>query len=321
MPRIAILLFFVSSLLVCTASYANQLRTQFRTIDAPSLEASILDTTTEQSLYVYLPPSYFSSDKRYPVVYYLHGFQGGPFEALAIAGNRLDKYTTDNQIKEMIIVGVNGANQFGGSFYTNSPVTGNWEDFVTSDVLNYVDNNFRTLASADNRGIVGFSMGGFAAINIAFRHPDKFKHIFSLSPGLFDTNGLEKAVNQWMKQDWAPILDGYAAAFAPNPEGVGDRFWYDWDPTNKSVVQMWESGFGNVAEKVDAYIQKKERLSSIYVEYGSDDTYQWIPEGSKHLVNTLRAKGIDVEVHDHGSGHVLTYLQGEHIIHFFGNAF
>ncbi|WP_337992899.1 alpha/beta hydrolase [Enterovibrio gelatinilyticus] len=272
-------------------------------------------------MYIYLPSSYFTSDKKYPVVYYLHGFQAGPFEARSISGRTLDRYSEQNNIQEMIIVGINGANQFGGSFYTNSPVTGNWEDFVTSDVVSYLDNNYRTLPVPEKRGIVGFSMGGFAAINIAFRHPDKFKHVFTLSPGLFDENGLEKAIKQWNELEWGPVLDAYGAAFAPNPQALDDNLWHEWDPTNPSVVEMWESGYGNVESKVDAYLKQEEKLSSIYVEYGSEDQFTWIPEGSQFLVETLRAKGIEVGEHDHGSGHVVTFVQAEHIIDFFGNAF
>ncbi|EGU34358.1 putative esterase [Vibrio sp. N418] len=317
MRKSVTLLFILFSILASSVSYAKPSRTQYLNIPAPALEASKLNTATEQSIYVYLPPSYFVSDKKYPVVYYLHGFQAGPFEARAISGNTLDNYSAENQIQEMIIVGVTGSN----SFYTNSPITGNWEDFVTTDVLNYVDNNFRTLAAASNRGIVGFSMGGFAAINIAFRHPDKFKHVFSLSPGLFAPTGLAKAVNQWQQQGWTPVLDAYAAAFAPNPNSKDGKLWHEWDASDPAVVKMWQSGYGDIDQKIEAYLLKPDKLTSIYVEYGSEDSFQWIPEGSRYLVQALSSKGVNVGEYDHGSGHVITYLQAEHIIDFFGHAF
>ena len=81
----------------------------------------------------------------------------------------------------------------GGSFYVNSPVTGNWEDFITQDVVGYVDSHFRTLAQAESRGITGHSMGGFGALNIAMHRPDVFSAVYSMSPGLFDENGLQES--------------------------------------------------------------------------------------------------------------------------------
>lgn len=53
----------------------------------------------------------------------------------------------------MIVVGVNGANSLGGSFYVNSPVTGNWEDYLVNDVITYIDTNYRTLAKSSGRGL------------------------------------------------------------------------------------------------------------------------------------------------------------------------
>ncbi len=161
-------------------------------IPAPSLEGNLLGDDTEQYVQVYLPPSYASSNKRYPVVYFLPGFGSDPHgknsyfsaEALAAAMSR-------GEIMEMIVVEPNGANLLHGSFYVNSPVTGNWEDFIVQDVVGYIDEHYRTIAGRDGRGIAGFSMGGFAAINLAMRHPDLFAAAYGLSPALFDPQGLE----------------------------------------------------------------------------------------------------------------------------------
>ena len=65
------------------------------------------------------------------------------------------------QLSEMILVVPNGSNVLHGSFYVNSPVTGYWEDFITRDVVDYIDLNYRTISRPDGRGIGGHSMGGF----------------------------------------------------------------------------------------------------------------------------------------------------------------
>ena len=109
---------------------------------------------------------------------------------------------------------VPGDNQLGGSFYVNSPVTGNWEDFVVQEVVGYVDNHYRTIARVESRGISGHSMGGFGSLNIAMLHPDVFGAVYSLSPGLFDKNGL--ANSQFFNVEYSiqKFLDGQKAVLA-----------------------------------------------------------------------------------------------------------
>ncbi len=66
----------------------------------------------------------------------------------------------------MIVVTAPGQHRFGGSFYVNSPVTGNWEDLIVTDIVGYVDTHYRTLAQSASRGIAGYSMGGYGALRI-----------------------------------------------------------------------------------------------------------------------------------------------------------
>ncbi|MBN2346586.1 MAG: hypothetical protein JXO51_09385 [Candidatus Aminicenantes bacterium] len=167
------------------------------TIPAPSLAAGVLDAPTEQPLIVCLPPSYAKGKTRYPVVYFLPGFTtdvtemiDGTFQGLHV-GTAIDGLVAAGKIREMIFVVANGRNFLGGSFYVNSPATGNWEDFILKDVVRFVDRRFRTLAKASCRGIAGSSMGGFGAIHLAMRHSDVFGAVYSLSPGLFAEDGLK----------------------------------------------------------------------------------------------------------------------------------
>ncbi len=169
------------------------------TIAAPSLANSLIGEATQQNIVVYVPPGYLEGTKRYPVVYFLSGWTdyvsywtNGTYQGFRLKDS-MDKLITEQVSREMIVVVVTGRNFMGGAFYVNSPVTGNWEDFVTSDVINYVDLNYRTLATAQSRGISGHSMGGFGALNLAMRHPDLFSVVYALSPGLYDTLGLKEA--------------------------------------------------------------------------------------------------------------------------------
>ena len=122
-------------------------------ITAPSLKGNLLGDPVEQSVSIYLPPGYDTlPSKRYPTLYLLHGF-GGDNKTWSGEGAfrfnippLLDAMMGNGRIREMIVVAPNAKNAYGGSFYTNSAVTGNWEDYIYRDLIGYIDANYRTLA-------------------------------------------------------------------------------------------------------------------------------------------------------------------------------
>jgi enterochelin esterase-like enzyme len=69
-----------------------------------------------------------------------------------------------------------------GSYYLNSPYTGNFEDYLVKDVIEYVDANYRTISDKQHRGLIGGSMGGYGAMVMAIHHPEKFAACVVLSP-------------------------------------------------------------------------------------------------------------------------------------------
>lgn len=142
-----------------TRSGANKGTLTTVRIDSPALAGNLIGEKTERPISVYLPPTYDSTTTRYPVVYYLPGFADTTM-GISLPGS-IDTLIEARKIQEMIVVVVPGNNLVGGGFYVNSPVTGNWEDFVVQDVVGYVDRQYRTLARAESRGLSGHSMGGF----------------------------------------------------------------------------------------------------------------------------------------------------------------
>ena len=167
------------------------------TIPAPSLTNNMFNDITEQPIAVYLPPSYDTSYINYPVVYFLTGFStpinyfttNGVFQGFKLKES-MDNLIYEGVINEMIVVIPNGLTFMLGGFYVNSPVRGNWEDYLIEDLIGYIDNNFSTIPNSASRGITGHSMGGFGALNLAMLHPEIFCATYGLSPGLFDTIGL-----------------------------------------------------------------------------------------------------------------------------------
>jgi hypothetical protein len=155
-----------------------------RVIAARSLAQTRIGTDPNRSLLVYLPAGYDRSSHRYPVIYYLPN---------ALEGFRVDFDKHDAQalfdramaagvIGKVIIVTPDLNTPIGCSWYVNSPVTGHWEDFVLTELVPYIDANFKTRPNRDSRGIMGDRMGGYGAIRFGMHHPEVFGSVYALHP-------------------------------------------------------------------------------------------------------------------------------------------
>ena len=108
-------------------------------LNSPSLENAILETDVNRNIKVYLPPSYDAEpDKRYPVVYLLHGcplqnsdWTGGLFDIVP----GLDTYMQSHPDKEMIIVMPDMVTAYFCTWLSESPVLGNWQGFITEALV------------------------------------------------------------------------------------------------------------------------------------------------------------------------------------------
>jgi S-formylglutathione hydrolase len=154
-----------------------------------SLEGNLEGDSTDRNLSIYLPASYKTSPKRhYPVVYFLHGFTDNDSKWYGLTKHWinlpaiLDTVFASGKAKEMIFVTADADTRFRGSMYSNSITTGNWDDFVSKEMVGYMDTHYRTIAKASSRGLAGHSMGGYGTMRIGERHPDIFSSIYMLSP-------------------------------------------------------------------------------------------------------------------------------------------
>ncbi len=126
------------------------------------------------------PDVYKIKTKKFPVVYLLHGYDGW-YSNWIIRVPQLINYADTYQI---IIVCPDGATS---SWYFDSPVdtTYRYETHISTEVVDYIDKNFRTIPDRKYRAITGLSMGGHGALLLAFRHSDIFGAAGSMS-GVFD---------------------------------------------------------------------------------------------------------------------------------------
>ena len=162
--------------------------------DSPTVGAS------QRRMFIYTPPGYDKSNKKYPVMYLLHG--GGGDEEVWVNRGRAN-YIIDNLIasgkaEPMIVVITNGdVNNIGSvldrpAFQQKKDNTGIgamaagvFEKSLVKDVIPYIESNYRVIADADHRAITGFSMGGFHTQNVTNANPTMFKYIGVMSMGLW----------------------------------------------------------------------------------------------------------------------------------------
>ena len=151
-------------------------------VHGAGLEGNLEGNSAEREVMVVLPPSYASSPTRhYPVVYYLHGF--------AISGRDFYDYmqvptaVADNAAagREFIVVVPDTLTAMGGSMYSNSVTTGNFRDFIGTDLVAYIDSHYRTIPERASRALVGHSMGGYGTWMVGMAHPEQFAAIWAQS--------------------------------------------------------------------------------------------------------------------------------------------
>jgi len=125
------------------------------------------------SVAVQLPPSYAAGDRRYPVLYVLHGlFENHSFWERRGLAPILDGLWASKEVPELVVVAVDG----GNSFFVNGK-GGRYEDLVTGDLISYTEATYRVVRGRDGRALLGVSMGGYAALRIAFSHPALFRGV------------------------------------------------------------------------------------------------------------------------------------------------
>jgi S-formylglutathione hydrolase FrmB len=217
----------------------------------------------------------------------------------------------------MIVVFVDGSNRLGGAWYLSSPTVGDYETYITKELVSEVDSKYRTLPSRDSRGITGCSMGGDGAAHLALTYPDVFSVAVPIS-GTYDWEAdpsWEVAKTYWTVQpqsweDW-PKMDGwsqaylaFAAAAAANPDNP--PFYLDMPFEIKNGKAQIVP---DVFERVNAldpthdlldYLNQPVRLQGLMLYHGDADS----------TVPVETARGFDKSLTESGVPHEYVEVKG-----------
>jgi S-formylglutathione hydrolase FrmB len=224
------------------------------------------------SYVVDLPPSYEGSTRRYPVVYALHGlFESSAFWERRGLAAALERLREGGLEPEFLVVAVDG----GNSFFVNGP-EGRYEDLVTRDLIAHVEATYRVVPGRAGRALLGVSMGGYAALRIAFEHPDLVAAVATHSAMLLErAPSATQGAGRWQM-----------AAFH---EAFGDPI----DPTlwDRNDPLTW-------ARRVDP-----KAVPALFFDCGAQDRYG-LADGHRELDRILNERGIphtfELPPGDHG---------------------
>lgn len=305
---------------------------------AGSLEGNPLNDPSTRTVPVYLPPGYAESpEKRYPVVYFLHGFTGTGLQWLNTSAftrtvpERLDHLIAEQGVPACIGVFADGWTSLGGSQWINSEGIGRYRDYVARDLVSFVDRTFRTVAKGTARALVGKSSGGYGALVISRFHPELFAHIgvHSADAGfeycylhelpqaagpLLKAGGIENWYRDFINRSLATKMKGedhtvinmlaMAAAYSPKKgEPLGLELPIDLQ-TGRLRVDVWNRWLVHdpvrfTPKHLDVY----KKLKTIFIDCGTRDEFnlRW---GARLLSDEFKAGGVDHVHEEFEDGHM-----------------
>lgn len=274
---------------------------------------------------VYLPPDYeAATSRRFPVIYWLHGFTGIGLSSIAKSlwtpslPELMDRVIAEGA-PPAILVMPDGSTRYGGSQYINSPATGRYEDHIVRELVPYIDQQYRTQPGADHRGVVGKSSGGYGALVLAMRNPDIFRGVASHSGDMYFEAGYKpffwKALNVINRHhgmagflrafdampkkardaaDALTILVAMAQAYSGNPDGSFDL------PLDVTTGEMRDAVWARWLEwdpvmMAERHAGALRQLRLLYIECGTRDEWN-LHYGARILHRRLEALGI---AHEH----------------------
>lgn len=300
-------------------------RVEKLTVHGASLEGNLEGNSADRTVYVVLPDAYDTARaRRFPVIYFLHGFTATaekymgyvPFEASLRAAGKAG---------EAIVVVPDSYTRYGGSMYSSSPTTGDFEAFVAKDLVRYVDGHYRTLARRESRGLAGHSMGGYGTLRIGMKHPEVFGALYALNPCCLLPRPVEAAEarfeamtpEQAEKGDFATRGNfAVASAWSPNPKKP--PFFADLATSGgKPVPEVLAQWAANApVAMVAQYLPALRAMAGIAIDTGTTDFVQADDVAIHQALGKLGVKH-EFEIYEGDHGNKVPERFGAKVLPFF----
>lgn len=284
-----ILLFFLFATVTTSAQQLEGRKLRI-TVHSEALAGNLIGDSPDREVSIYLPPDYDqNTEKRYPVLYMLHGYTDrddkwfGFQEHWINLPSIVDSAIVAGVSREMLIVMPNAYNTFKGSMYSSSVTIGDWETFVTRELVEYVDQHYRTIADKSSRGLAGHSMGGYGTMRLGMKYPDVYSSIYLLSPCCLstmvnDNAGLIKNVQSVKSKEeieaqpfMVSATLATAASWAPNPNKA--PLYLDLPFSEDGIDEEVKNRLAANAplNMLDQYVYNLKRLDGIAMDAGTKD--------------------------------------------------
>lgn len=248
-----------------------------------TFESTVLRETVRYS--VYLPANYTKDkDKRYSVVYMLHGYgdNNNSWNGKYLHANDRINYLESTGMSEMIYVFPFGKNSYYCDTYDGKY---KYMKMFVTELIPLIDKSLRTIPDREHRSITGYSMGGFGAMVLPEKHPELFLCSAPLSMSFrTDAQYMAESQSGWNNQ-WGCIFGGVGEV------GVGRL-----TPHYKDHCPFYQFTPGN-----------KESLSQVhwFLTCGDDEEQLLIANDSLHVL--LRDNGYEHEFRVGDGAHTSTY--------------
>ena len=256
-------------------------------VHSAAVAGNLEGESADRDVFVFLPPGYDEQrSRRYPVVYALHGFFIGAEEwSHEIHVPQTIEGAFAKGSPPMIVVLPDSKSVYGGSMYSSSVTTGDFERFIAHDLVAYIDTHYRTIPYRVSRGLVGHSMGGYGAARIGMRHPDVFASLYIMSPCCLSLSNVkpmdaatEKAVRALKSPADSASLPWYvrpqlamAAAWSPDPKNppLYSDLPYENGVAQADVLAKWSANEPPVF--IDQYVDNLREYRAIAMDVGDQD--------------------------------------------------
>lgn len=301
-------------------------------VHSPAIEGNLEGDSADRDVLVVLPPSYATHPKRrYPVVYALHGYSIGAaqwIKEIHVPQTVEDAFAKG--ARDMILVFPDSKTVHNGSMYSSSVTTGDFETFISRDLVRYIDSHYRTIRDRRSRGLVGHSMGGYGATRIGMKHPDVFGALYIMSPCCLSPPDPRrfnpateaelanvKSIADAMKLGWGERAQlASAAAWSPDPKNP--PLYLDLPMKNgvlqPDVLAKWTAN--SPLAFFDQYAGNLKQYHAIAIDVGDQDG---LKTDTQKLHEDMEKYGIANSFEIYPGTHTsdVAYRFEDHVIPFF----